>query len=72
MTSLFHPARTEIDYAPFRFRWLPRRLRSLLMRQYDRHLQRLDLAELDAWQLTDLGLTAEDVRRECAKSFWRL
>lgn len=43
-----------------------------LSRVYDRHLQRLDLAEIDDAMLRDLGLTREDVRRECAKSFWRL
>ncbi|MDR7031483.1 DUF1127 domain-containing protein [Mesorhizobium sp. BE184] len=43
-----------------------------LMRAYDRHLQRLDLAELDDHRLQDLGLTQEEVRRECARSFWRL
>ncbi len=42
-----------------------------LARWYDRHLQRLDLAEIDDDLLRDLGLTREDVRRECAKSFWR-
>ncbi|PAQ05541.1 DUF1127 domain-containing protein [Mesorhizobium temperatum] len=44
--------------------WLP-------ARWYDRHLQRLDLAEIDEHLLRDLGLTSEDVRRECAKSFWQ-
>ena len=48
--------------------WLHRRL---LARWYDRHLQRLDLAEIDNHMLRDLGLTREDVRRECAKSFWQ-
>lgn len=48
--------------------WLHRRL---LARWYDRHLQRLDLAEIDDHLLRDLGLTREDVRRECAKSFWQ-
>ena len=43
----------------------------LLSRWYDRHLQRLDLAEIDDHLLRDLGLTREEVRRECAKSFWR-
>ena len=38
---------------------------------YDRHLQRHDLASLDTRMLRDLGLGAEDVRRECAKPFWR-
>jgi uncharacterized protein YjiS (DUF1127 family) len=37
----------------------------LLARWHDRHVQRLDLV------LRDLGLTPEDVRRECAKSFWQ-
>ena len=48
--------------------WLHRRL---LAHWYDRHLQRLDLAEIDDHMLRDLGLTREDVRRECAKSFWQ-
>lgn len=72
MTSFFQPVCAETGYARFRFRWVSRRLLSLLMRRYDRHLQRLDLAELDAWQLSDLGLTPGEVRRECARSFWRL
>ncbi|ESX19674.1 DUF1127 domain-containing protein [Mesorhizobium sp. M0615] len=46
--------------------WLQRRL---LARWYDRHVQQLDLAEVDDHLLRDLGLTGEDVRRECAKSF---
>ncbi|CCV10319.1 DUF1127 domain-containing protein [Mesorhizobium sp. STM 4661] len=49
-----------------------RRLRlRLAARWYDRHLQRLDLAGIDEHLLRDLGLTREDVRRECAKSFWQ-
>lgn len=43
----------------------------LLARWHDRHVQRLDLAEIDDHLLRDLGLTPEDVRRECAKSFWQ-
>ncbi|MER9233753.1 DUF1127 domain-containing protein [Mesorhizobium sp. M0622] len=68
--------RTILDAAPAgRFDRRPfitlcLRLR-LLARWYDRHLQRLDLAEIDDHLLRDLGLTAEDVRRECAKSFWQ-
>ncbi|MER8398159.1 DUF1127 domain-containing protein [Mesorhizobium sp. M1348] len=69
------PARTILSAAPAR-RPFPfivlRRLRlRLLARWYDRHLQRLDLAEIDDHLLDDLGLTPEDVRRECAKSFWQ-
>lgn len=44
---------------------------SLLGLWYDRHLQRHDLGALDARSLGDLGLTADEVRRECAKPFWR-
>lgn len=40
-------------------------------RRYDRHLQRRDLSEIDDHLLRDIGLTPEDVRRECAKSFWQ-
>ena len=43
----------------------------LLARWYDRHLQRRDLSEIDDHLLRDIGLTPEDVRRECAKSFWQ-
>ncbi len=43
----------------------------LLARWYDRYLQRRDLAEIDDHLLRDLGLTPQEVRRECAKSFWR-
>ncbi|MEI9422524.1 DUF1127 domain-containing protein [Mesorhizobium sp. Cs1299R1N1] len=68
-------ARTAFTPAP-----LPRRqsfpfinwVRSRLpARWYDRHLQRRDLREIDDHLLRDLGLTREDVRRECAKSFWQ-
>ncbi|MER8484437.1 DUF1127 domain-containing protein [Mesorhizobium sp. M1322] len=56
---------------PFPFIILRRVLLRLLARWYDRHLQRLDLAEIDEHLLRDLGLTSDDVRRECAKSFWQ-
>ncbi|RUX23549.1 DUF1127 domain-containing protein [Mesorhizobium sp. M7A.F.Ca.US.011.01.1.1] len=68
-------ARTAFPAAPLPSRrsfplvtWLRSRL---LARWYDRHLQRLDLAEIDDHLLRDLGLTRQDVRRECAKSFWQ-
>ncbi|AZN97149.1 DUF1127 domain-containing protein [Mesorhizobium sp. M9A.F.Ca.ET.002.03.1.2] len=56
---------------PFPFVILRRLHPRLLARWYDRHLQRLDLAAIDDHLLRDLGLTPEDVRRECAKSFWQ-
>lgn len=37
----------------------------------DRRRQRLDLDALDDAALKDIGLSPEDVRRECAKPFWR-
>jgi uncharacterized protein YjiS (DUF1127 family) len=43
----------------------------LLARWHDRHLQRADLSSLDGRLLHDIGLSREDVRRECAKPFWR-
>jgi uncharacterized protein YjiS (DUF1127 family) len=68
-------ARTAFPSAPLPGRqplpfvtWLRSRL---LARWHDRHLQRLDLAGIDDHLLRDLGRTAEDVRRECAKSFWQ-
>lgn len=36
-----------------------------------RSRQRKHLASLDDRMLKDIGLTADDVRRECAKPFWR-
>jgi uncharacterized protein YjiS (DUF1127 family) len=30
-----------------------------------------DLAELEDHQLRDIGLTRNDLRRECSKPFWR-
>jgi len=68
-------ARTTFTPAPFPGRrsfpfivWVHSRL---LARWYDRHLQRRDLSEIDDHLLRDIGLTPEDVRRECAKSFWQ-
>ncbi|ADV09954.1 DUF1127 domain-containing protein [Mesorhizobium ciceri] len=68
-------ARTAFPSTPLHSRrffpfvsWLRSRL---LARWYGRHLQRLDLAEIDDHQLRDLGLTRQEVRRECAKSFWQ-
>ncbi|MEJ6781755.1 DUF1127 domain-containing protein [Aminobacter sp. Piv2-1] len=43
----------------------------LLMRCYDRQLQRLHLSDLDDKALEDIGLTRRDVERECARPFWR-
>lgn len=43
----------------------------ILVRGYDRHLQRLDLSELSDDALKDIGLCRRDVERECAKPFWR-
>jgi uncharacterized protein YjiS (DUF1127 family) len=45
--------------------------RRLLMCWHARHVQRLELAEIDEHLLRDLRLTPEDVRRECSKSFWQ-
>lgn len=44
---------------------------SRLVRCYDRHLQRLHLAELDDHMLNDIGLTREEIVKECRKPFWR-
>jgi uncharacterized protein YjiS (DUF1127 family) len=63
-TSAPVPARQSFPFIS----WLRSRL---LARWYDRHLQRRDLSEIDDHLLRDLGLTPEDVRRECAKSFWQ-
>ena len=42
------------------------------IKQWDeRARQRHHLANLDDHLLKDIGLTPDDVRRECSKSFWR-
>jgi uncharacterized protein YjiS (DUF1127 family) len=65
------PTFTRLSRAGF-IRLIPlRRAVCVLALWYDRHLQRHDLASLDTRMLRDLGLGAEDVRRECAKPFWR-
>jgi len=64
----------QIITLPLFRRSLPRKRRSLpsrLMAIYDRYLQRQALAELDDDMLNDIGLTPDDVRRECATPFWR-
>jgi uncharacterized protein YjiS (DUF1127 family) len=62
---------SQFGRLPFPFVTLRRLHLRLLARWYERHLQRLDLAEIDEHLLRDLGLTPEDVRRECAKPFWQ-
>ncbi|MHA6644261.1 DUF1127 domain-containing protein [Mesorhizobium sp. A623] len=68
----FHLARPQPATRPRLRLFSLRRLWACIAGGYDRHLQRCDLAEIDDRMLHDLGLTREDVRRECAKSFWRL
>jgi uncharacterized protein YjiS (DUF1127 family) len=48
-----------------------RRLAGLAARARDRQRDRILLARLDPHLLRDIGLTDADVRRECAKPFWR-
>jgi uncharacterized protein YjiS (DUF1127 family) len=43
----------------------------LLARWSARHRQRVDLAGLDDHLLADIGVTPQEVRRECARPFWR-
>lgn len=71
MTTTAASTSALVARLPFPFIALYRLGLRLLARCYDRHRQRLDLAEIDDHLLRDLGLTAEDVRRECAKSFWQ-
>jgi uncharacterized protein YjiS (DUF1127 family) len=43
---------------------------SFIARAYERYRQRQALAQLDDSLLADLGLSRQDVTRECAKSWW--
>jgi uncharacterized protein YjiS (DUF1127 family) len=36
-----------------------------------RHRQRAERADLDGRLLADIGKSFDDIRRECAKPFWR-
>ncbi len=49
----------------------PRRGQLRCFLRYDRHLQRQDLASLDARLRGDIGRSSEEIRRECAKPCWR-
>ena len=44
---------------------------AFVQRCFDLHRERRDLDALDDAALKDIGLSPEDVRRECAKPFWR-
>ncbi len=50
--------------------WLVNALGILLVWQ-ERASERHRLAELEAHQLEDMGLTRADVTAECSKPFWR-
>ncbi|WP_080823920.1 MULTISPECIES: DUF1127 domain-containing protein [Hyphomicrobiales] len=43
----------------------------VLARWADRSRQRRYLADLEHYQLTDIGISSEQRRCECAKWFWR-
>ena len=53
------------------FRVVLETLAAFVRRCLHRHRQRLDLDALDDAALKDIGLSPEDIRRECAKPFWR-
>jgi uncharacterized protein YjiS (DUF1127 family) len=65
------PAFTRLPHVAFVRHFTLHRAVLLLALWYERHLQRHDLALLDARMLRDLGLDADEARRECAKPFWR-
>lgn len=53
------------------FATLARRLWAWLVWRADVQRQRRRLSEMAPWELRDIGLTPEQVREECRKSFWR-
>jgi uncharacterized protein YjiS (DUF1127 family) len=53
------------------FRVVLETMAAFARRCFNRRRQRLDLDALDDTALKDIGLSPEDVRRECAKPFWR-
>lgn len=71
MTSILQASLPSVAYALTWVRRLPGRAGTLLARWHDRYIQRLALAELDDRLLADIGISAEEARRECAQPFWR-
>lgn len=71
MTLIHQPHRRFVQPRHVWMRRLPASTVSLLVRWYDRYLQRLALAELDERLLADIGVSPEEARRECAQPFWR-
>lgn len=71
------PAVTRTNFDParplrsFLGRLQFKRAASIMVRWYNRHLQRCDLSELDDRLLADIGKSQDDARRECGKPFWR-
>jgi uncharacterized protein YjiS (DUF1127 family) len=63
--NLGQPERPGSAFAPFL------RFCRCIVSRYERWLQRQDLAELDDHLLRDIGISPNDVARECAKPFWR-
>lgn len=55
---------------PGAFRRLAAVALTFILRFEDRRRQRLYLSELDDHLLADIGLTRQDVERECANPFW--
>ncbi len=65
------PIAVTVRRSPLRRLWLAVHAVILwLDRAIERRNQRLTLAELTDEQLTDIGLTRDDVEREC-RPFWR-
>ncbi len=63
---------THIDTLPLRARsGLFARLLTSLSTAMTRTRERQRLAHLDAHLLRDIGLDAQQARRECAKPFWQ-
>lgn len=46
-------------------------MRSIISGWIERSAQRHALSQLDPHRLKDIGLTKQDVERECSKAFWQ-
>lgn len=63
---------THIQTLPLRSRTgLFARILGFATAALTRRRERIRLAHLDAHLLRDIGLDAQDARRECAKPFWQ-
>jgi uncharacterized protein YjiS (DUF1127 family) len=62
---------TQIQTLPLRRRGFFARILTVIIDALHRRRDRQRLSKLDAHLLRDIGIEAQEARRECAKPFWQ-